>query len=311
MTGAHTENLIDRLPEVRGTYREYAPLAEFTWFRVGGPADVLYRPADTDDLAHFLQNKPADVPVTVVGVGSNLLVRDGGLPGVTIRLAGKGFGQITTDGQRLTAGAAALDAMVARKAADAGIGGFSFLFGVPGTIGGALRMNAGAHGGETKDHLIAATVVTDKGEVKRLTPEEIGHTYRHSAVPEGWIFTEAEFEGPAAETAALKDELKHIQQTREETQPIKSRTGGSTFKNPPGQSAWKLVDAAGCRGLRVGDAQVSEMHCNFLLNLGDATAADIETLGETVRTRVKETSGTELEWEIRRIGRAAASASAG
>ncbi|MGB0844448.1 MAG: UDP-N-acetylmuramate dehydrogenase [Alphaproteobacteria bacterium] len=298
-----TRTLIDRLPKVRGSYRENFPLADFTWFRVGGPAEVVFKPADVDDLADFMRAVPKDIPLTVVGVGSNLLVRDGGLDGVVIRLSGKGFSSVSVEGARIKAGAGALDAMVAKQAAKAGLKGLGFLVGVPGTIGGALRMNAGAHGGETKDFLTSATVVTDTGEIKKLTPEEIGHTYRSCKVPKNWIFVAAEFDCQTGDTEELAAELKHIQKTREETQPIKSRTGGSTFKNPPENSSWKLVDQAGCRGLRIGGAQMSTMHCNFMLNVDQATAADLELLGETVRERVLDKTGIELQWEIKRIGK--------
>ncbi|MAV46603.1 MAG: UDP-N-acetylmuramate dehydrogenase [Alphaproteobacteria bacterium TMED89] len=300
-------SLVDRLPTVRGSYRESHDIAPLTWFRVGGPARVFYRPADPDDLADFIAQKPAEVPVYVLGVGSNTLLRDGGFPGVVIRLGGKEFGRVTIDGQRVVAGAAALDATVAKTAARAGLKGLGFYVGVPGTIGGALRMNAGAHGGDTRQHLVSAQALSPEGVIHDLSADELGLSYRHCALPADWTFLSATFECEPGDAAALQDELAHVQETREATQPIREKTGGSTFKNPPadaphGASAWKHVDAAGCRGLRIGGAQVSEKHCNFLINTGEATATDIETLGETVRTRVYENSGVLLHWEIRRLG---------
>ena len=299
--------LVDRLPDVRGSYRENHEIAPLTWFRVGGPAQVFYRPADPDDLAHFIANKPADVPVYVLGVGSNTLLRDGGYSGVVIRLGGKEFGRIEVDGTRLTAGAAALDASVAKTAAREGLRGLGFYVGVPGTIGGALRMNAGAHGGDTKQHLVSATALSPEGEIVDLPAEHLGLSYRHCELPADWMFLSATYQCERGDPETLQDELAHVQETREATQPIREKTGGSTFKNPPqdaphGPSAWKHVDAAGCRGLQIGGAQVSEKHCNFLINTGDATAYDIEQLGETVRQRVYEDSGVLLHWEIRRLG---------
>jgi UDP-N-acetylmuramate dehydrogenase len=279
------------LPKLRGRLIANQSLAELTWFRVGGPAQVLFMPDSEDDLAYFLSGLSPETPVQAIGLGSNLIVRDGGVPGVTIRL-GRGFNEITVDGARVHAGAAVPDVKVARAAADAAIAGLSFFRGVPGAIGGALRMNAGAYGGETKDVLVYANAVTRDGDFLTFTNAEMGFSYRHSGVADDVIFTSALFEGRPGDRA----------ESREATQPIKSRTGGSTFKNPPGHKAWQLIDAAGCRGLTVGGAQVSELHCNFLINLGDATAHDIETLGETVRERVKAQSGVTLEWEIKRIG---------
>jgi UDP-N-acetylmuramate dehydrogenase len=294
--------LIDRLPAVRGAMTADARLSDYTWFRVGGPAEVLFQPADRDDLLDFLAAKPADVPVTVIGVGSNLLVRDGGVRGVVIRL-GKSFGQIERAGdQMIRAGAGAIDPAVSAFARDLGLAGLEFLTGVPGTIGGALRMNAGAYGGDMQAITVSATLVDGKGELKQLTAEEIGFSYRHTEVPEDWIFVEATLRGHAGDPAEIAAKMAGIRAAREDSQPLRTRTGGSTFANPPDTSAWKLVDEAGCRGLRVGGAQVSEKHCNFLLNLGDATAADIETLGEEVRARVHATSGIDLRWEIRRVG---------
>ncbi len=289
------------LPPVRGTYTENAPLKDFVWFRAGGPAEVLFRPADADDLATFIFAKPADARVTVIGVGSNLLVRDGGIPGVVVRLPGS-MGRITVEGTRIRAGAAALDAAVARAAAEAGIAGMEFLRGVPGTIGGALRMNAGCYGRETKDIFVEATAIDGKGNKVKLTAADMGFTYRHTAAPEDMIFVEAVFEGARDDPAAIKARMEALVAQREATQPIKTKTGGSTFKNPPGHKAWQLIDQAGCRGLMKGAAQVSEKHCNFLINTGDATAADIEALGEEVRARVKAKSGVTLEWEIKKVG---------
>jgi UDP-N-acetylmuramate dehydrogenase len=290
------------MPELRGRVLEGQPLAPFTWFRVGGPADVLFTPADEADLSYFLMRLPADVPVYPLGVGSNMIVRDGGVRGVVIRLSPKGFGQITVDGARLTAGAAALDKRVAEAAAAENIGGLEFYFGIPGTIGGAITMNAGANGGETKDALLSARGVMRDGTIRTLAHAELAFEYRKSHPPEGFIFTEAQFAGRIEAPEVIRSRMDAVQQHRETAQPIREKTGGSTFKNPQGHSAWKLVDAAGCRGLRVGGAQVSEMHCNFLINTGEATAADIEALGEEVRARVKAQSGVDLHWEIRRIG---------
>jgi UDP-N-acetylmuramate dehydrogenase len=278
------------------------PLAELTWFRVGGPAQLLFMPEDEQDLAYFLSRLPAQIPVTVVGLGSNLIVRDGGIPGVVIRL-GRGFGNVAVeDGVRIRAGAAVPDVKVARAAQEAAIAGLSFYRGIPGAIGGALRMNGGAYGGETKDVLVEARGVDRSGNIRILDNAAMHYTYRHCGVDDDVIFTEALFQGMPGDPAVIAAEMDKITESREATQPIKSRTGGSTFKNPPGQKAWQLIDAAGCRGLTVGAAQVSELHCNFLINRGGATAADIEGLGETVRKRVRETSGVELEWEIKRIG---------
>ncbi|WP_142848728.1 UDP-N-acetylmuramate dehydrogenase [Telmatospirillum sp. J64-1] len=296
-----SRHLIDRLPPVRGRLTADASLAGVTWFQVGGPAEVLFKPADRDDLAAFLAAKPEGVPVTVIGVGSNLLVRDGGVPGVVVRL-GRAFTGITPEGEEIVAGASALDLNVAMVARDAGLGGLEFLSGVPGTIGGALRMNAGAYGREIKDVLVEAEILDAAGNVHRLPPEEMDMSYRHCGLPEDWIFTAARLRGHKSEPSVIAHRMEEIKAAREESQPIRTRTGGSTFANPPGHSAWKLVDEAGCRGLRRGGAMVSEKHCNFLINTGGATAEDIEELGEEVRRRVFETSGIELRWEIRRIG---------
>jgi UDP-N-acetylmuramate dehydrogenase len=290
------------MPALRGRMTPAAKLADITWFRVGGPADVLFSPADEADLAYFLQCKPADVPVTVVGHGSNLLVRDGGIRGVVIRL-GRGFADVAAEaGHRIRAGTAVPDVKVARAAADAGIAGLAFYRGIPGSIGGALRMNAGAHGRETTNVLIEARAVDPSGNVHVLSHVDMGFTYRHCAVPGDWIFTQALFQGTAGVTVDILKEMDEVAAYREANQPIKDRTGGSTFKNPPGNSSWKLIDAAGCRGMKIGGAKVSEMHCNFLINEADARAADIERLGETVRAKVKAQSGITLEWEIIRLG---------
>jgi UDP-N-acetylmuramate dehydrogenase len=289
-------------PELRGRLTAEAPLKDYTWFRVGGPAEVLFVPADEADLAYFLKHLPAEIPVTMIGLGSNLLVRDGGIEGVVIRL-GRGFGEIKIEeGSRLRAGTAVPDVKVARAAADAGISGLSFYRGIPGCVGGALRMNGGAHGKETCEVLVEARAVDRQGNIHVLPVADFHYSYRHCGAPEDFVFTEALFHGVPGDPAKILAEMDEIAAYREEVQPIKSRTGGSTFKNPPGNKSWQLIDAAGCRGLSVGDAKVSEMHCNFLINEGNATAADIETLGETVRARVKETSGVELEWEIKRLG---------
>ncbi len=296
-----TVPLAERLPALRGRVTANAPLSAITWFAVGGPAEVLVRPADEDDLAALLAGLPPDVPVTVIGVGSNLLVRDGGVPGVVLRL-GKGFAGISTHGTDVQAGAAALDLNVALTAAEAGIAGLEFLSGVPGTIGGALRMNAGAYGGDMAQVLLEARALDRKGIPQTATLTEMGLTYRHSAAPADWIFTEATLRGTDADPKSIGLRLAEIRTNREAAQPIRAKTGGSTFKNPLGQKAWELIDKAGCRGLRLGGAQVSEKHTNFLINTGTATAAEIEALGEEVRRRVVETSGVALDWEIKRIG---------
>lgn len=297
-----TAELSARMPELRGRMIANQPLAELTWFRVGGPAQVLFTPADEDDLAYLLKNLPAEIPVIVVGLGSNLIVRDGGVPGVVIRL-GRGFSEIKVeDGHKLRVGAAVPDVKAARAAADAGIDGLAFYRGIPGGIGGALRMNAGAHGGETKDCLIEARAVDRAGNIRLFSNGDFGFSYRHSGAPADVVFTSALYQGRRGDSATILAEMDRITEAREASQPIREKTGGSTFKNPPGHKAWQLIDAAGCRGLQVGAAQVSEMHCNFLINTGSATAADIEGLGEEVRRRVKAQSGVELEWEIKRIG---------
>jgi UDP-N-acetylmuramate dehydrogenase len=297
-----TPDLKTAMPELRGRLLANEQLGPLTWFRVGGPAQALFTPADEDDLAYFLANLPDEIPVYVVGVGSNLIVRDGGMPGVVIRLSPRGFGATVADGDIVRAGTAALDKRVAETAAAADIGGLEFYFGIPGSIGGALRMNAGANGGETRDVLIEATGIGRDGSKHTFDNAGMKFVYRNSGVDPSIIFTSARFRGRIAAPDAIRARMDEVQNHRETAQPIREKTGGSTFKNPPGHSAWKLIDAAGCRGLRVGGAQVSEMHCNFLINTGDATGNDIETLGETVRARVKEHSGIELQWEIKRIG---------
>jgi UDP-N-acetylmuramate dehydrogenase len=299
---AAPSRLLDRLPPVRGRIAADAPIGPLTWFRVGGPAEVLFRPADATDLAGFLKELPSDVPVTVIGVGSNLLVRDGGIPGVTVRLA-RGFAAVVADGDRVTAGTGALDLNVALTAAEAGIAGLEFLSGVPGTIGGGLRMNAGAYGGEIKDVLVEAEAVDRSGIIHRVPAGALGLSYRHSAAPDDWIFTAAVLRGRRGEAAEIIARMDEIKAAREASQPIRARTGGSTFANPPDDHAWRLIDAAGCRGLTRGGAMVSEKHTNFLINTGNASAADIEGLGEEVRRRVHGEFGIVLEWEIRRVGR--------
>ena len=290
------------MPDLRGRLLANESLAPLTWFRVGGPAQILFTPADEDDLAYFLSKLPRDIPVYTVGVGSNLIVRDGGVSGVVIRLSPRGFGEVKAEGDTIRAGTAALDKRVAEAAAAANIGGLEFYFGIPGSIGGALRMNAGANGGETKDVLVEARGVTRSGERVTFSNAEMKFVYRNSGVDMSVIFTSALYRGTITEPDTIRARMLEVQNHRETAQPIREKTGGSTFKNPPGHSAWKLVDAAGMRGFRVGGAQVSEMHCNFLINTGDATGHDIETLGETVRARVKENSGIDLHWEIKRIG---------
>jgi UDP-N-acetylmuramate dehydrogenase len=298
----HTTQLGD-LSGIRGRLTANAALAPFTWFRVGGPAELLFQPADEDDLALFLQKLRPDVPVNVFGVGSNLLVRDGGVRGAVIRLSAKGFGQAeSVDGARIRAGAALPDKRLSAFALEAGLGGFAFFHGIPGTVGGALRMNAGANGVETRERLIEAAAIDRLGRRHTFSNADMGFTYRHSAAPDDVIFTAASFEGTPADRTAIQAEMDAVERHRETAQPIREKTGGSTFTNPPGKKAWELIDAAGCRGLRVGGAMVSEMHCNFLVNTGAATAHDLELLGETVRARVLETSGVRLEWEIKMLG---------
>jgi UDP-N-acetylmuramate dehydrogenase len=303
MTARRAHRLVDRLPAVRGRYSENVSLAGITWFRVGGPAEVLFRPADRDDLMSFLAQCPSDVPIQPIGVGSNLLVRDGGIAGVVIRL-GRGFTDVKqVVGQPiLIVGAATLDVNVALTARDCAIAGLEFLRGVPGTIGGALKMNAGAYGREIKDVLIEAEAVDRQGNLHKLTPTELGLAYRHSEVPDDMVLIGATLKGHFGDKTSIAHRMTEINQMREASQPIRARTGGSTFANPEGRKAWELIDAAGCRGLTRGGAQVSTQHCNFLINTGAATAADLEGLGEEVRRRVMEATGETLRWEILRIG---------
>lgn len=300
-THASHSPLLERLPSVRGRLTAHVPLASVTWFRTGGPAEILFKPADQDDLCAFLHGKPADVPVTLLGVGSNILVRDGGIPGVVVRL-GRTFATIDVEETRIIAGAAALDLNIALSSRDASIGGLEFLSGIPGTLGGALRMNAGAFGKEIKDVLVWAEVVNGRGDFFRLSAAEMGLSYRHCSMPDDMVFLRACLSGTHDEIGRISANIEAIRTERERAQPVKVRTGGSTFANPVGHKAWQLIDAAGCRGLQRGDAMVSEKHCNFLINTDAASAADIEALGEEVRRRVHETSGIMLEWEIRRIG---------
>ncbi|QIG81852.1 UDP-N-acetylmuramate dehydrogenase [Stakelama tenebrarum] len=293
---------IAKLPDIAGKVEHHGSLADFIWFRTGGPAEWLVRPDSVDGLSAFLKALPKDVPVLPVGVGSNLIVRDGGVPGVVIRLP-KGMAKLQAEpGNRIRVGAAAMGITVASAARDAGIAGLEFLRGIPGTVGGAVRMNAGAYGREVADILVEAMVVERDGTIRTWSKDQLGFTYRHSALPEGAVVIGALFEGTPGDPQAIGAEMDRIAAEREASQPLRSRTGGSTFKNPPGEKAWQLVDAAGCRGLRIGDAQVSEKHTNFLLNLDHATSEDIEALGEEVRARVKAKSGIELEWEIQRVG---------
>jgi UDP-N-acetylmuramate dehydrogenase len=296
-----TPLLKSKMPDLRGRAFANQPLAELTWFRVGGPAQLLFMPEDEADLAYLLGQLPEEFAVTVIGLGSNLIVRDGGVPGVVIRL-GRGFNGIAVEDTRIRAGAAVPDVKIARTAQEAGIGGLSFMRGIPGAIGGALRMNGGAYGRETKDVLVEARAVDRHGRVHVLSNADMHYTYRHCGAPDDYIFTEALFAGERGDPTIIAQEMDKITEARESTQPVKSRTGGSTFKNPPGNKAWQLIDAAGCRGLTNGAAQVSEMHCNFLINRGSATAAEIEQLGEAVRRKVEAHSGVRLEWEIARIG---------
>jgi len=301
MAAAETRpHLIDRLPRPRGRLTADAPLGPQTWFRAGGNAEVLFRPLDVEDLSSFLRDLPVDVPVTVLGVGSNVIVRDGGIRGVVIRLL-RGFTGITVEGHDVVAGAGAPDLNVALTAREHSLAGLEFLSGIPGTIGGAFPTNAGAYGGELAQVLISAEAVDRKGRVFTVTPKELGLSYRHSDAPAHWIFTSARLKAAPGDQLAIARRINEIDSARAESQP-RSRTGGSTFANPAGHKAWELIDKAGCRGLTVGGAQVSEKHTNFLINTGDATASDIEALGEEVRRRVFEQSGVRLEWEIRRIG---------
>ncbi|WP_459698284.1 UDP-N-acetylmuramate dehydrogenase [Acidisoma sp. C75] len=296
-----TPHSLPPLPALRGRLQENAPLGPASWFRVGGPADYLARPADARDLAQFLAALPEEMPLTVIGAASNLIIRDGGIRGVVIRLA-RGFSEITVQPDGLVCGAAALDATVAEHAAAAGLGGLEFLSGIPGSIGGAIAMNAGAYGSDVKACLDWVEIVTREGAELRLAAEALRLAYRHSELPPGAIVVRARFRATPTEPALIAARMAEIRESRAKTQPVRARTGGSTFANPPGQKAWELIDAAGCRGLTRGAAQVSTLHCNFLLNTGEATAADLEGLGEEVRRRVAAATGVTLEWEIKRIG---------
>lgn len=300
-------SLLDRmygLSGVRGRMISDTPLAPFVWFRVGGSAELLFQPSDPDDLAFFLEKYGPDAPLTVIGVGSNVLIRDGGIPGVVVRLTAKGFGHVSREpGNRIRAGAALPDRRLALFALETGVAGLEFYYGIPGTIGAALRMNAGANGVETADRLIAAHAIDRGGRRRAIMKADMGFSYRSSSAPEDLIFTEAIFEGTSGEHDQIQAAMDAVEQHRDAAQPVREKTGGSTFVNPPGRKAWELIDAAGCRGLSIGDAMVSEKHCNFLINTGEASAYDLELLGETVRARVLEQSGFALEWEIKRIGR--------
>ena len=301
MTTAPVPGFVETLPPVRGRVQADAPLAPFAWFRAGGKAEALVRPADVGDLSAFLRALPNEVPVHVIGACSNLIVRDGGLPGVTIRLA-RGFSTIKAEADGLTAGAAALDVTVAEHAAAAGLTGLEFLSGIPGSIGGAVAMNAGAYGGDLSGVLDWVEVVTRNGEPRRLPARQLSFAYRHAALPAGAIVTRVRLRGMPGAAGLIAQRMADIKTAREATQPVRAHTGGSTFRNPEGMKAWELIDAAGCRGLARGGAVVSEKHCNFLINTGNATAADIEGLGEDVRHRVRAATGVTLEWEIKRIG---------
>ncbi|MGE0284016.1 MAG: UDP-N-acetylmuramate dehydrogenase [Rhizobiaceae bacterium] len=296
-------SLGDKLTGLRGKLTPDAEMDKITWFRAGGSADVLYQPADEDDLAAFLKAVPASIPVMVVGIGSNLLVREGGIRGFVVRLSAKGFGEAEQISEtRIRAGAACPDKRVAALALEAGIGGFHFYHGIPGAVGGALRMNAGANGVETRERVVEVRALDRQGNVHTLSNAEMGYAYRHSSASKDLIFTSAVFEGYPEDKAAIKAAMDAVQHHRETVQPIREKTGGSTFKNPEGTSAWKEIDKAGCRGLMIGGAQMSPMHCNFMINVGNATGYDLEFLGETVRARVLEHSGIRLHWEIKRIG---------
>ena len=294
-------SLISKLPKTRGRMRENAELAKINWFQVGGRAEVLFKPEDAEDLAYFLANKPDDIPTTIIGVGSNLLIRDGGIDGVVIRL-GRGFANCEAQNNRLIVGAACLNSNAVLVAKEHNIGGLEFLSGIPGSMGGALAMNAGAYGVETKDILIEVEAVDGYGNIHKLTPAQLKFAYRHSELPKGWIFIKAILQGKIEDSKIIAARIDEISASRSSTQPIRSRTGGSTFRNPPEKKAWQLIDEAGCRGLQIGGAKMSELHCNFMINTGNATANDLENLGEEVRKRVFENSGIMLQWEIKRVG---------
>lgn len=301
-TALFPSGLIDRLPAVSGKLIENAPLRDYSWFRVGGPAEILFQPTDSNDLSHFLQSCPQDIPLTILGAGSNLLIRDGGVPGVVIKLGPRFASLETIDETTIRVGAAAMDLNVARFAQKAGLSGFEFLCGIPGTIGGALRMNAGAHGGEMKNIVLSVVALNRKGEQQTLSAADMGFSYRKTALPSDYILLQAVLRGQKGNPEAIEARMKEISASRNDSQPIRERTCGSTFANPEGAKAWQLIDKAGCRGLRIGGAMISEQHCNFMINTGDATATDLESLGEEVRRRVRETSGIDLRWEIQRVG---------
>lgn len=300
---AFSEDLLSRLPAVKGKLTADAPLKDQTWFGVGGPAEILFKPADADDLAAFLKHCPSDLPVTILGAASNTLIRDGGIAGVVIRL-GPSFSKIEQIGDTLIVGAAALDMNIARAAKEANLSGLEFLCGIPGTLGGALRMNAGAHGSEIKDVVHSITALDRQGNLHVLSPQEMGFSYRKSSAAADLIFISARLQGSVEDKESIEARMKQIQEIRAASQPIREKTGGSTFANPEGQKAWELIDKAGCRGLRIGGAMMSEQHCNFMINTGGATAYDLESLGEEVRRRVSQTTGIDLHWEIKRIGEA-------
>jgi UDP-N-acetylmuramate dehydrogenase len=294
--------LIDSLPKVKGSYRALSNLAKTNWFGVGGPAEVMFRPQDANDLSYFLQAKPESIDVTVIGVGSNLIIRDGGIDGVVIRL-GRGFTEIERIGVEIHVGAGCLDYNLAMFCLSNNIGGLEFFSGIPGCVGGALAMNAGAYGSDTASILIGAEAVDEKGQLHQLSPADFGFIYRGNTLPDGMIFTKAIFKGYHEQSEIIDAKISEISNKRESTQPVRTRTTGSTFANPTGMKAWELIDKAGCRGLAIGDAVMSEKHCNFMINKGNATAKELENLGEEVRRRVKQTSGIELEWEVKRIGK--------
>ncbi len=300
-----SRNLIEALPPVRGRATANAPLAPFTWFRVGGPAEVLVRPADADDLMALLAALPPEVPLTTIGAASNRIIREGGIPGLVVRLGGRGFGAVAAEGGAIVAGAAALDVGVAEVALSAGLAGLEFLSGIPGSIGGAVAMNGGAYGSDLSEVLDWAEIVSRSGAMVRLSAADLAYAYRHSALPAGAVVIRARLRARAGNPAAIAARMAEIRASREATQPVRARTGGSTFQNPPGMKAWELIAGAGCRGLKRGHAEVSEIHCNFLINAGGATAADLEGLGEEIRARVLAATGVALEWEIRRLGRPA------
>ena len=296
-----SNTLLERLPTIQGRYTPQADLKKQVWFRVGGPAEVLFKPKDVQDLCTFLKEKPKDIPITILGVGSNILIRDGGIPGVTIKL-GRGFSKVSVQDDFLTAGAGALDRTVALTAAEHGLGGLSFLAGIPGTIGGAIKMNAGAYGHDVKDTFVSCQVVTQEGTLEEYNAEKLALQYRKSSLPEGAIVVSATFKGVPEKPSALHEQITQIMEERELSQPTRSRTGGSTFKNPDGHKAWELIDNAGCRGHAIGDAMVSQKHCNFFINTDSATAHDLESLGAYVQKQVLQKSGIQLEWEIKRLG---------